>query len=139
MCIWADLFTAAKGLTNGIIPMGAVFASRTPRWTLAVVARRGALASLMLYDLRAVLGDTVLEVRRLSLADDTPFSVSIGLAGQAGQFVRLERVAQILAHLFGLVFHVDGLAQLRGGDAAKAALRRNFDDHGKDPPQMGGI
>jgi hypothetical protein len=36
---------------------GAVFASRTPRWTLAVVARRGALASLMLYDLRAVLGE----------------------------------------------------------------------------------
>ena len=36
---------------------GAAFASRTPRWTLAVVARRGALASLMLYDLRAVLGE----------------------------------------------------------------------------------
>jgi hypothetical protein len=36
---------------------GAVFASRTPRWTLAVVARRGALSSLMLYDLRAVLGE----------------------------------------------------------------------------------
>jgi predicted regulator of Ras-like GTPase activity (Roadblock/LC7/MglB family) len=36
---------------------GAVFTSRTPRWTLAVVARRGALASLMLYDLRAVLGE----------------------------------------------------------------------------------
>jgi hypothetical protein len=36
---------------------GAVFASRTPRWTLAVVARRAALASLMLYDLRAVLGE----------------------------------------------------------------------------------
>lgn len=34
---------------------GAVFASRTPRWTLAVVARRAALSSLMLYDLRAVL------------------------------------------------------------------------------------
>jgi hypothetical protein len=39
------------------IPGGAVFASRTPRWTLAAVARRGALASLMLYDLRAVLGE----------------------------------------------------------------------------------
>lgn len=36
---------------------GGAFASRTPRWTLAVVARRGALASLMLYDLRAVLGE----------------------------------------------------------------------------------
>lgn len=39
------------------LPGGAAFASRTPRWTLAVVARRGALASLMLYDLRAVLGE----------------------------------------------------------------------------------
>ena len=37
------------------IPGGAVFASRTPSWTLAAVARRGALSSLMLYDLRAVL------------------------------------------------------------------------------------
>src|SRR3954471_3414618 len=39
------------------IPGGAVFASRTPSWTLAAVARRGALSSLMLYDLRAVLGE----------------------------------------------------------------------------------
>ena len=50
---------------------GAVFASRTPRWTLAVVARRGALSSLMLYDLRAVLGE--LEggppIRRATAAD----------------------------------------------------------------------
>jgi predicted regulator of Ras-like GTPase activity (Roadblock/LC7/MglB family) len=38
------------------IPGGAVFASRTPRWTLAAVAKRGALSSLMLYDLKAVLG-----------------------------------------------------------------------------------
>jgi hypothetical protein len=37
------------------VPGGAVFGSRTPRWTLVAVARRGALASLMLYDLRAVL------------------------------------------------------------------------------------
>jgi hypothetical protein len=37
------------------LPGGAVFASRTPRWTLAAVAKRGALSSLMLYDLRAVL------------------------------------------------------------------------------------
>jgi hypothetical protein len=36
---------------------GAVFASRTPRWTLAVVARRSALSSLMRMDLRAVLGE----------------------------------------------------------------------------------
>jgi hypothetical protein len=36
---------------------GAVYASRTPRWTLAVVARRNALSSLMLMDLRAVLGE----------------------------------------------------------------------------------
>jgi hypothetical protein len=34
---------------------GAVYASRTPRWTLAVVGRRAALPSLMLMDLRAVL------------------------------------------------------------------------------------
>ena len=39
------------------VPGGAVFASRTPRWTLAVVARRAALSSLMLWDLRAVLGE----------------------------------------------------------------------------------
>ena len=39
------------------VPGGAVFASRTPRWTLAVVARRAALSSLILYDLRAVLGE----------------------------------------------------------------------------------
>jgi predicted regulator of Ras-like GTPase activity (Roadblock/LC7/MglB family) len=39
------------------VPGGAVFASRTPRWTLVAVARRGALSSLMLYDLRAVLGE----------------------------------------------------------------------------------
>lgn len=39
------------------VPGGAVFLSRTPRWTLAVVARRSALSSLMLCDLRAVLGE----------------------------------------------------------------------------------
>ena len=39
------------------VPGGAVFASRTPSWTLAVVARRQALPSLMLLDLRAVLGE----------------------------------------------------------------------------------
>jgi Roadblock/LC7 domain-containing protein len=36
---------------------GAVYASRTPRWTLAVIGRRAALSSLMLMDLRAVLGE----------------------------------------------------------------------------------
>src|ERR671915_1885929 len=36
---------------------GTVYPSRTPRWTLAVVARRAALSSLMLMDLRAVLGE----------------------------------------------------------------------------------
>lgn len=54
------------------VPGGAVFASRTPRWTLAVVARRSALASLMLVDLRAVLGE--LEggpaIRRSSAIDE---------------------------------------------------------------------
>jgi Roadblock/LC7 domain len=54
------------------VPGGAVFASRTPRWTLAVVARRNALSSLMLWDLRAVLGE--LEggppIRRSTPADD---------------------------------------------------------------------
>ena len=53
-------------------PGGAVFASRTPRWTLAAVAKRGALSSLMLYDLRAVLGE--LEggppIRRSASADE---------------------------------------------------------------------
>jgi predicted regulator of Ras-like GTPase activity (Roadblock/LC7/MglB family) len=39
------------------VPGGAVFASRTPRWTLAAVAKRGALSSLVLYDLRALLGE----------------------------------------------------------------------------------
>ncbi len=34
-----------------------MYASRTPRWTLAVVARRAALSSLMLYDLRSVLAE----------------------------------------------------------------------------------
>ena len=53
------------------VPGGAVFASRTPRWTLAVVARRTALSSLMLCDMRAVLGE--LEggpaIRRSTAAD----------------------------------------------------------------------
>ena len=36
---------------------GTVYASRTPRWTLVMVGRRAALSSLMLMDLRAVLGE----------------------------------------------------------------------------------
>jgi hypothetical protein len=67
-----ELATLARGLFEAVdsghsgepaeqleaqVPGGAVFASRTPRWTLAVVARRQALPSLMLYDLRAVLGE----------------------------------------------------------------------------------
>ena len=39
------------------VDRGTVYATRTPRWTLAVVARRAALSSLMLMDLRAVLGE----------------------------------------------------------------------------------
>jgi hypothetical protein len=36
---------------------GSVFAVRRPPWALLAVARRSALSSLMLYDLRAVLGE----------------------------------------------------------------------------------
>lgn len=36
---------------------GAVFTLRKVGWTLVVVARRSALSSLMLYDLRVVLGE----------------------------------------------------------------------------------
>jgi hypothetical protein len=39
------------------VPGGAVFASRSPRWTIAAVAKRGALSALMLYDLRSLLGE----------------------------------------------------------------------------------
>jgi hypothetical protein len=54
------------------VPGGAVFASRTPRWTLAAVAKRGALSSLMLYDLRAVLGELEggLPIRRSTSAEE---------------------------------------------------------------------
>ncbi len=54
------------------VPGGAVFASRTPRWTLAVVARRAALSSLMLWDLRAVLGELegAPPIRRARAADE---------------------------------------------------------------------
>jgi predicted regulator of Ras-like GTPase activity (Roadblock/LC7/MglB family) len=54
------------------VPGGAVFASRTPRWTLAAVTRRSALSSLMLFDLKALLGE--LEggppIRRSRFADE---------------------------------------------------------------------
>jgi len=53
---------------------GAVFASRTPRWMLAVVARRGALSSLMLYDLRSVLAE---------LEGGTPIRTSVSAAAPA--------------------------------------------------------
>jgi predicted regulator of Ras-like GTPase activity (Roadblock/LC7/MglB family) len=39
------------------VPGGTVFASRTPRWTLAAVTKRSVLSSLMLYDLKALLGE----------------------------------------------------------------------------------
>jgi predicted regulator of Ras-like GTPase activity (Roadblock/LC7/MglB family) len=39
------------------VPGGTVFASRTPRWTLAAVTKRSALSALMLYDLKALLGE----------------------------------------------------------------------------------
>jgi Roadblock/LC7 domain len=55
------------------VESGTVYASRTPRWTLAVVGRRSALSSLMLMDLRAVLGE--LEggrpIRRSTAAEET--------------------------------------------------------------------
>jgi len=35
---------------------GSIFAVRGARWTLVAIARRSALASLMLYDMRALLG-----------------------------------------------------------------------------------
>jgi hypothetical protein len=56
---------------------GMVYASRTPRWTLAVVARRTALSSLMLMDLRAVLGELELGVplRRSTAAAATAAAV----------------------------------------------------------------
>jgi Roadblock/LC7 domain len=50
---------------------GTVYASRSSRWTLAVVARRNALSSLMLMDLRAVLGELELghTIRRRTAAE----------------------------------------------------------------------
>jgi predicted regulator of Ras-like GTPase activity (Roadblock/LC7/MglB family) len=67
------------------VPGGTVFASRTPRWTLAAVAKRAALSSLMLYDLRMVLGE--LEggppIRRSRSADEgTPGPATEELAAE---------------------------------------------------------
>ena len=69
------------------VPGGAVFASRTPRWTLAVVARRSALSSLMLYDLRAVLGELEggPQIRRATAAD----------AGQPGPVTEEEAASDL--------------------------------------------
>src|SRR5687767_7618060 len=54
---YRDIPGGPPGQVGAQVEGGAVFASRTPHWTLAVVARRAALASLMLMDLRAVLGE----------------------------------------------------------------------------------
>ena len=66
---------------------GTVYASRTPRWTLAVVARRNALSSLMLMDLRAVLGE--LEdgrpIRRAAAAAEEPSPLPSTEAAAAGE------------------------------------------------------
>jgi hypothetical protein len=40
-----------------LVDGGTVYGSRTPHWMLTVVARRAALSSLMLMDLRAVLAE----------------------------------------------------------------------------------
>jgi predicted regulator of Ras-like GTPase activity (Roadblock/LC7/MglB family) len=60
----AELFQRADGADAEPVSQveastgeGTVFAVRQPDWTLAVVAGRFALPSLMFYDLRAVLGD----------------------------------------------------------------------------------
>jgi hypothetical protein len=54
------------------VPGGAVYATRTPRWTLVAVARRQALSSLMLFDLDAMLDwlDGGPPIRRAKPADE---------------------------------------------------------------------
>lgn len=47
----------AAGQVEIVVPRGAIFAVRDERWTLAVVANRSALPSLMFYDLRSVISD----------------------------------------------------------------------------------
>jgi hypothetical protein len=59
----SDLLEAADAAAPDDAPVeleaqvegGAVFLVRRRRWTIAAVARRAALSSLMLYDLRAAL------------------------------------------------------------------------------------
>jgi hypothetical protein len=65
---------------------GTVYASRTPRWTLAMVARRAALSSLMLMDLRAVLSELE-EGRRIrrSTAVEEPGAGEATEEGAAGE------------------------------------------------------
>ena len=65
---------------------GTVYASRTPRWTLATVGRRATLSSLMLMDLRAVLGELE-EGRRIrrSTAVEEPGTGEATEEGAAGE------------------------------------------------------
>jgi hypothetical protein len=63
---------------------GSVYATRTPRWTLAVVGRRAALSSLMLMDLRAVLGE---------LEGGRPIRRSTAAEAEAASGVATEEVA----------------------------------------------
>jgi predicted regulator of Ras-like GTPase activity (Roadblock/LC7/MglB family) len=76
------------------VPGGAVFASRTPRWTLAAVARRGALSSLMLYDLKALLGE--LEggppIRRSRPAGEGAAAEEVAAEGVATEEIAAEEV-----------------------------------------------
>jgi hypothetical protein len=48
---------APPAQVEALVERGAVYVVRTPEWTLAAVARRSALSSLMFYDLRAVLAE----------------------------------------------------------------------------------
>jgi predicted regulator of Ras-like GTPase activity (Roadblock/LC7/MglB family) len=59
-----ELFERADAADSDVVTQvevatgdGAVYAARDERWTIAVVTGRFALASLMFYDLRNVLGD----------------------------------------------------------------------------------
>jgi hypothetical protein len=78
----AGLFPAAdKGAPGGPpqqlevqVAGGAVYASRTPRWTLVAVARRQALSSLMLFDLDSMLDwlEGGPPIRRAKAAEEPP-------------------------------------------------------------------
>ena len=69
------------------VERGTVYASRTPRWTLAAVARRSALSSLMLMDLRAVLAelDGVRAIRRSVAVEEPGSSGPISDEAAAGE------------------------------------------------------